>query len=43
MEAAALVFWDEIAQESERSARVVEIFKQYNAVMADAGRPYRYG
>ncbi len=36
-------FWDEIAAESEVKARVVEIFKQYNDVMAKAGRPYRYG
>ena len=39
----ALKFWDEIAAQSPRNARVIEIFKEYNAVMADAGRPYRYG
>ncbi len=43
VEAAALKFWDEIAAESETKAKVVNIFKEYNAVMAKAGRPYRYG
>jgi hypothetical protein len=38
----ALKFWDEIAQTSDRAARVIEIFKTYNAVMNKAGRPYRY-
>ena len=42
VEQAAHVFWDEIAQESETKAKVVEIFKKYNAVMEKAGRPYRY-
>ncbi|WP_323040672.1 TRAP transporter substrate-binding protein [Gemmobacter sp.] len=39
----AHAFWDEIAAESPTKAKVVEIFKKYNAVMAKAGRPYRYG
>jgi TRAP-type mannitol/chloroaromatic compound transport system substrate-binding protein len=43
VEDAAVVFWDEIAAESETKAKVVEIFKQYNADMKKAGRPYRYG
>ncbi|WP_118133919.1 TRAP transporter substrate-binding protein [Oceanicella sp. SM1341] len=43
VEAAAHEFWDEIAAESERNARVVQILKDYNAAMAKAGRPYRYG
>ncbi len=43
VEAEALKFWDEIATKSPRSAKVVKIFKQYNAVMNKAGRPYRYG
>lgn len=43
VEAAAQKFWDEIAAESETKAKVVEIFKKYNDVMAKAGRPYRYG
>lgn len=42
VEAAARVFWDEIAAESPTKAKVVEIFKQYNADMEKAGRPYRY-
>jgi hypothetical protein len=36
-------FWDEIAAKSPRSARIVKIFKEYNAVMAKAGPPYRAG
>ncbi len=43
VEDAALVFWDEIATQSARNARVVEILKQYNADMEKAGPPYRYG
>ncbi len=43
VEQAARVFWDEIAAESDVKANVVEIFKQYNADMQKAGRPYRYG
>jgi TRAP-type mannitol/chloroaromatic compound transport system substrate-binding protein len=39
----AQLFWDEIAQTSPRNARVIEIFKQYAAVMAEAGPPYRCG
>jgi TRAP-type mannitol/chloroaromatic compound transport system substrate-binding protein len=38
----ALKFWDEIAAQSERSAKVVKILKQYNEVMSKAGKPYRY-
>ncbi|MEX4007188.1 C4-dicarboxylate ABC transporter [Neoaquamicrobium sediminum] len=34
-------FWDEISQESERAARVVEIFKRYAADQEKAGYPYR--
>lgn len=43
VEQAALEFWDEVAQESERSARVVQILKDYVAKMEQAGPPYRYG
>ncbi len=43
VEAAALEFWDEIAAESETKAKVVAKIKEYNDVMAKAGRPYRYG
>jgi TRAP-type mannitol/chloroaromatic compound transport system substrate-binding protein len=42
VERAAREFWDEIAAESEVKARVVQIFKDYNALMEKAGRPYRY-
>ena len=35
-------FWAEVAASSERSGRVVEIFKQYTAVMEKVGVPYRY-
>ena len=38
----ALKFWDEIAQISPRTAKVVQIFKDYNDTMSKAGRPYRY-
>ena len=41
VEKAALKFWDEIAKESPRSAKIVKIFKEYNAVMNKAGPPYR--
>ena len=43
VEQAAVKFWDEIAAESDTKAKVVQIFRQYNADMAKAGRPYRYG
>ena len=39
----ALKFWDEIAAESERTARVVQILKDYRETMRNAGPPYRYG
>ena len=42
VEAEALKFWDEVAKESDRSAKVVKILKEYNATMDKAGRPYRY-
>jgi TRAP-type mannitol/chloroaromatic compound transport system substrate-binding protein len=42
VEQAGRAFWDEIAAESAVKARVVEIFKAYNAAMDKAGRPYRY-
>ncbi len=41
VEAEAHKFWDEIAKTSPRCARVVEIFKKYNALMDKAGPPYR--
>ncbi|MCY1350401.1 Alpha-keto acid-binding periplasmic protein TakP [compost metagenome] len=42
VEAEAQKFWDEIAKTSPRCKRVVDIFKKYNALMAEAGPPYRY-
>jgi REP element-mobilizing transposase RayT len=37
----AVKFWDEMATLSPRSAKVVKILKEYNAVMKKAGPPYR--
>jgi hypothetical protein len=34
-------FWDEVAAASPRSAKVVQAFKDYAAVMEKAGYPYR--
>ena len=36
-------FWEEIAQKSERNARVVELLREYNRIQREAGPPYRYG
>ena len=41
VETAALKFWEEIAGQSDRSARVVKILQEYAAVMGKAGKPYR--
>lgn len=35
-------FWEELASISPRAAKVVQIFKDYTAVMEKAGVPYRY-
>ncbi len=35
-------FWEEIAATSPRAGRVVQIFKDYAALMEKAGVPYRY-
>ncbi len=43
VEDAAVKFWDEIAQASERSARVVKIFQEYNEIIGKAGTPYTCG
>jgi len=37
----AVKFWDEIASASPRSAKIVKIFRDYNATMRKAGPPYR--
>ncbi|MXN64703.1 twin-arginine translocation signal domain-containing protein [Stappia sp. GBMRC 2046] len=42
VEAEAEVFWDEIAATSPRSARVVQILRDYRDTMRKAGPPYRY-
>jgi TRAP-type mannitol/chloroaromatic compound transport system substrate-binding protein len=42
VEQEALKFWDEYATRSPRSAKVVEILKEYNSNMIKAGPPYRY-
>ena len=42
VEAEAVRFWDEIAAETPRTARVVGILRAYQEAMGKAGRPYRY-
>ncbi len=42
VEAEAHKFWDEVAETSDRTKKVVDIFKKYNDTMSKAGRPYRY-
>ncbi|WP_176084381.1 TRAP transporter substrate-binding protein [Martelella sp. HB161492] len=41
VEDAAGAFWDEIATQSDRNAKVIEILKQYQKDMVAAGPPYR--
>ena len=41
VEAEAVAFWDEVAAETPRNARVVSILRAYNEAMGRAGRPYR--
>jgi len=41
VEVEALKFWDEIAAQGGRSAKVVSILKEYAGVMGKAGNPYR--
>lgn len=41
VEKAALEFWDEIAKQNPRSAKIVKILKDYLATMEKAGPPYR--
>lgn len=40
-DAAVEKFWEEIAEISPRTRKVVEIFRKYNATMREAGTPYR--
>ena len=42
VENAAKVFWEEVAQEGEVHQKVVNIFKEYNAVINQAGAPYNF-
>jgi TRAP-type mannitol/chloroaromatic compound transport system substrate-binding protein len=42
VEDAAHALWEEVAAQSPRNARVVEILKKYNDDMIKAGAPYRY-
>ncbi|MFT7027865.1 MAG: TRAP-type mannitol/chloroaromatic compound transport system substrate-binding protein [Paracoccaceae bacterium] len=39
----AKIFWKEMAQTSDRGARVIKIFEEYNAVLEKAGPPYTFG
>ncbi|MGI9372760.1 MAG: TRAP transporter substrate-binding protein DctP [Hyphomicrobiales bacterium] len=41
VEEAATKFWEDIAAQSDRSKKVVEILRKYNSVMNQAGAPYR--
>ncbi len=41
VEDAAVEFWDEIAAQSPRNAKVVAILRKYNELMQKAGPPYR--
>lgn len=41
VEAAAMTFWDEVAETGERAKRVVDIFREYNRIQRAAGQPYR--
>ena len=43
VEAEAVKFWDEKAKKNPTAAKIVAIFRKYNALMAKAGKPYRYG
>jgi len=42
IEEEAMKFWDEIAAQSPRNAKVVQILKNYRETMRKAGPPYRY-
>ena len=43
VEDGAKVFWDEVAEESEINATIVQIFRDYNEVISQAGPPYTFG
>ena len=42
VEEEAVKFWGDVAQQSPRSAKVIEIIRNYNDSMRKAGPPYRY-
>ena len=42
VEDAALIFWDEMAEEGEVAAKVVKVFRDYNEVIGNAGPPYSF-
>lgn len=43
VENAAKAFWEEIAQEGEIQQKIVNVFKEYNGVINQAGPPYNFG
>jgi len=43
VEEAAVKFWDEMAEEGETAAKIVQIFRDYNNVISKAGPPYTFG
>ena len=42
VENAAKDFWEEVAQEGEVHQKIVNIFKEYNSVINQAGAPYNF-
>ncbi len=42
LENAAIEFWDEVAQEGEIHQQIVDIFREYNGVINQAGAPYTF-
>ena len=38
----AKAFWEEVAQEGEVHQKIVNIFKEYNSVINQAGAPYNF-
>ncbi|MDH5453284.1 MAG: TRAP transporter substrate-binding protein, partial [Paracoccaceae bacterium] len=42
VENAAKAFWDEIAQEGEVHQKIIDIFREYNGVINQAGVPYNF-
>jgi TRAP-type mannitol/chloroaromatic compound transport system substrate-binding protein len=39
----AKIFWDEIAKTGETAAKLIKIFREYNAIVDKAGAPYTCG